>query len=340
MIELDGSLGEGGGQILRTSLALSAITGQPFRLRQIRARRDKPGLRPQHLMSVQAMARVCDASAEGACLGSSALTFRPGSVRAGQYEFAIGTAGATSLVLQTVYLPLVLRGDVPSEVTLIGGTHVKASPCFDFLQTTWRAYLELMGIELTLRMERPGFYPRGGGIVRAELTPRAAPSSLSLLERKPVTSATVRSAVAGLPESIAVRQARQAFSRLEGSGLNVTSREEAWSDGPGTILAIVLDTAPVPTLYFGLGARGKPAERVADEAADQVLSYLHRTGAVDSHSADQLLLPLALAEGPSRYSLSEVTSHLLTNASIVRRFLDRRIRIEGSEGSEGVVNIE
>src|SRR5947209_2964264 len=163
MLELDGSYGEGGGQILRTSLALSLITGKPFHLRHIRARRSKPGLQPQHLMSVQAAATIGQAKLRGGSLHSSDLVFEPGTVSPGKYHFRIGTAGATSLVLHTLYLPLALAGGT-STVTIEGGTHVKASPCFDFLKTTWLGYLAIMGIAVDLRLHRYGFYPRGGGL--------------------------------------------------------------------------------------------------------------------------------------------------------------------------------
>src|SRR5579875_3106770 len=171
MLELDGSFGEGGGQILRTCLALSLLTGRAFHLRNVRAGRPKPGLQPQHLMSVRAAATVGQAQTRGASLGSSVLDFEPGEVRAGPYRFDVGTAGSVGLVLHTIYLPLALRGRTPSELTLIGGTHVSTSPCFHFLDTTWRRYLELCGLRLSLRMNRPGFYPRGGGVVDAFIQP-------------------------------------------------------------------------------------------------------------------------------------------------------------------------
>src|SRR5436305_1872307 len=196
MIEIDGSFGEGGGQVLRSSLALSLLTGRPFHLRNIRARRPKPGLQPQHLMSVRAAATVGQAQTRGASLHSSDLTFEPGAVKPGRYRFDIGTAGATSLVLHTVYLPLMLGQDGPSELTLTGGTHVKTSPSFHFLDRTWRAYLEAVGLRLRLEMVRPGFYPRGGGEVRAVLQPCAEVAPLRLLRRKGDVRVTGFSAVA------------------------------------------------------------------------------------------------------------------------------------------------
>src|SRR5262249_59452481 len=209
IIDLDGSFGEGGGQILRTSLALSLLTGKPFHLRNVRANRSKPGLQPQHLMSVRAAARIGSAHTVGASLQSTDLEFTPGPVAAGNYRFDIGTAGATGLVLHTLYLPLALGTTGPSEITLTGGTHVSTSPCFHFLDVTWRRYLALMGMHVRLRMVRPGFYPRGGGTVVANIQPCQRIQSVNASQRGPV-SVTGFSAVAGLPDHVARRQARRA----------------------------------------------------------------------------------------------------------------------------------
>jgi RNA 3'-terminal phosphate cyclase (ATP) len=245
------------------------------------------------------------------------------------------------LVLHTVYLPLCWRATAPSEVTLSGGTHVKTSPCFHFLETTWAPYLALIGLRLHLRMGRPGFYPRGGGILEAHLQACPRLGGLQLETCGPVTRVTGVSAVAGLPEHIAQRQARRAMNRLEATQLDTEIRVETWSDGPGTVLTLVLDTSPVPTLFFGLGARGKPAEQVAEEAVDQALAYLvTNPHAVDAHSADQLVLPLALAEGPSRFRVAMVTQHLLTNIAVIRYFVERTIRCDGPVGQAGVVQID
>jgi RNA 3'-phosphate cyclase len=348
MIELDGSLGEGGGQILRTSLALSLLTRKAFHLFNLRAGRAKPGLQPQHLMSVRAAAAIGQANMRGASKDSSDLVFEPGQVSAGRYHFPIGTAGATGLVLQTIYLPLALRGEGPSELVLEGGTHVSTSPCFHFLDTTWRAYMELLGIDIRLKMIRPGFYPRGGGRVDVTVQPVKKLRGLRLLERGEPKAVTGISAVAGLPEEIARRQARRAMNRLKDTGLCLNIREETWPGGPGTVLALTVDTQPAPTMFFGLGARGKRAERVADEAVDQLLSYLAGLRALtqpgspstlDPHSADQIVLPLALAEGPSEFRVSEVTSHLLTNIGVIGRFVEREIICEGEEGEWGLFKI-
>src|SRR5690349_5557166 len=249
LLEIDGSFGEGGGQILRTSLALALLTGKGFHLRNVRARRERPGLQPQHLMSVHAAATVGNAAVRGASKGSTDLVFEPGPVRAGTYRFDVGTAGSTGLVLHTLYLPLALRGDKPSEVTLIGGTHVSTSPCFHFLDTTWRRYMELCGLRVSLRMNRPGFYPRGGGEVEVFVQPCPKLHGIQLGARS-VIKASGFSAVAGLDAAIARRQARRATFRLQQHGLKAALREETWEGGPGTVLAVELDTTPAPTLFF------------------------------------------------------------------------------------------
>jgi RNA 3'-terminal phosphate cyclase (ATP) len=340
MLEIYGASGEGGGQILRSSLTLSLLTSQPFHLRNIRARRAKPGLQPQHLMSVRAAATIGQAEIRGASLGSTDLVFEPGEVVPGNYTFAIGTAGATSLVLHTVYLPLALRTSTPSTLTLTGGTHVNASPCFHFLDVTWRAYLEHIGLRARVELRRPGFYPRGCGVVLAHIQPCERIRGLQLESCGEASQVRGISSVAGLPDSIAERQARRALRRLRETGLDAELREEHWDDGPGTVVTVVLNTSPAPTLFFGLGARGKPAERVADEAVEQLIEYLAvQPPAIDTHSADQLVLPLAFAEGPSRFRVAQVTRHLLTNISVIRSFVGREIRCDGDEGEPGIVRI-
>ncbi|HMF12175.1 MAG TPA: RNA 3'-terminal phosphate cyclase [Gemmataceae bacterium] len=339
LLEIDGSFGEGGGQILRTSLALSLLTGRPFRLYNIRAGRSKPGLQPQHLTSVRAAATIGHAKLRGASRGSSDLTFEPGEVTAGNYRFDIGTAGATGLVLQTLYLPLALRGGGPSHLTLIGGTHVSTSPCFHFLDTTWRHYLKLVHLRLSMEMIRPGFYPRGGGQVEVNIQTSDRLVGLHARERGPIHLSGF-SAVVKVPAHVVKRQARRARVRLEQQGLHAEISEQIWHGDSGTVLAIVVHTTPAPVLCFGLGALHKPAERVADEAIDQVLAYVRAApAAVDAHSADQLVLPLALAEGTSEFTVAEVTPHLMTNIAVIRRFLDREIVCDGEEGKPGVVRV-
>lgn len=341
LIELDGSVGEGGGQILRTSLTLALLTGRRFHLRHIRAGRSRPGLQPQHLMSVRAAAEIGQARVAGACLKSTDLVFEPAEVLPGDYRFAIGTAGATGLVLHTICLPLALRAQAPCRLTLEGGTHVTTSPTYDFNVITWSRYLELVGVSVDLHLRRAGFYPRGGGAVEVVIHPCPQLRSVTMRERPPCDRLTGVSAVAGLPDEIAKRQARRATVRLREAGLKSDIHIETWPGGPGTVLSLVFTDPPVPTLVFALGERGKRAEAVADEAVAQAIAF-HRAApaAVDAHSADQLLLPLALAEGSSAYSVAEVTRHLTTNATAIRNFVDREILIEGAVGGPGTVRVD
>ena len=342
MIELDGSFGEGGGQILRTSLSLSLITGKPFRLRNIRAKRPKPGLQAQHLMCVKAAAEIGQATTTGASLSSTDLVFEPGEVIPGKYHFTIGTAGATALVLHTVALPLALFAREPSEVVISGGTHVKAAPCFHFLETTWCPYMAEFGLTIKPRMDKAGFYPRGGGSLSVHIQPCAELNGLTLTDRAKVTEAHGLSIVADLPEEIAKRQADRALHRLKRSRHHFKKtkvRQEEWRAGPGTVLAMTVNTNPVPTLFFALGERGKKAERVADEALDQVDVFLATAAAVDAHSGDQLLLPAALAKGETTYTVSVVTEHLTTNVFVIRQFVEREIRCEGEIGKPGKVTM-
>jgi RNA 3'-terminal phosphate cyclase (ATP) len=338
-IEIDGALGEGGGQVLRTSLALSLITHQPFHLRKVRAGRAKPGLQAQHLMCVKAAAQIGGARVRGDKLGSGDLVFEPGEVVPGNYRFQIGTAGATSLVVHTVYLPLALAG-ASSTIDIEGGTHVIASPCFQFLDRTWAAYMRALGIAIEVQLARCGFYPRGGGLIHALVQPSPNLRSFHGMTGTSVTSATVISGSAGLPSHVAERLAERAGQRVSEMGLEVTSRVENWQGGPGCMVGIELPTEPAPTFLFALGERGKPAEKVGDEAAAQVAAFLEAAPlGVDAHSADQLLLPLALAPEPSQFRVAEVTSHLRTNAYVIQHFLDRSIQIDGSEGEPGQVII-
>jgi RNA 3'-phosphate cyclase len=341
MIEYDGSFGEGGGQVIRSSLALSLITGKPFHLYNLRANRKKPGLQPQHLASVRAAAAIGQAETRGAALNSQDLVFEPGPVQAGQYDVRIQTAGALSLAFHTVYLPLALRTDQPSELRLTGGTHVRASPSFQFLDSTWRGYLSLLGLGIDLRLDRLGFYPKGGGSVWAQVQPCARLQGLQLEDCGSPRRIRGTSAVAGLPEHIAQRMASRATERLRDQGLEADIHLETWQGGPGAVLNLIIETTPVPTLITALGERRKPAEKVADEGVERVLEYLEGPAplGIEAHTADQLVLPLVLAEGPSSMRVSLITRHLLTNIAVIRKFVDREIACDAREGEAGCVRV-
>ncbi|MGC8640342.1 MAG: RNA 3'-terminal phosphate cyclase [Isosphaeraceae bacterium] len=332
MVVLDGSEGEGGGQILRTALSLSLLTGRPFRMVKIRANRDKPGLRPQHLKAVEAAALLGQAGVKGSSVGSRELIFHPGVYAPRDLTIDIGTAGSTSLVLQTLHLPLASRAESAVRVVLTGGTFNPKAPAYPFLNRTWRAFLAEFGMPVALAMPSAGFYPRGGGRLDAWIEP-ARPRAWIQVDRKPLARIRGVAGVANLREDIARRLRDRAALRLEEEGLSADLEIETarWpSPGQGAAIALVAEhEGSVPATFLGLGERGKPAEEVADEAVDQLLAFeAVEQGAVDPHSADQILLPLALAEGRSIYTVTEVTEHLKTNAATIRAFLDRQIEIE------------
>lgn len=341
LVTLDGSIGEGGGQILRSALALSLLSGRALRIENIRAGRDKPGLRPQHLRCVTAAAEISAAEVRGARVGSRTLEFHPADLRPGSYRFAIGTAGATGLVLHAVYLPLALAG-AESRLAVEGGTHVPASPCFHFLAVTWRDWLQRLGIGIELHMPRAGFYPKGGGILEARIRPCPALEPLHALQRGPLERISGVSAVANLPESIAQRQQQRALRRLAEAGYEADIEIQTWpSFGKGTMLGLTAHYRHGRVFFFGLGALRKRAERVADEAVAPMLAYLDAAPAVvDPHSADQIVLPLAFAPGRCEFTTTEVTLHLETNLAVLRRFVDRTVRCEGPRGGPGLVTIE
>ncbi len=339
MIQIDGSAGEGGGQVLRSALTLSVLTGQPVHLHHIRARRSKPGLAAQHLKAVEAAAAMSAAVVEGAEPGSVTLTFKPATIQAGDYYLDIGTAGATSLVLQTIFLPLSAAGAV-SRVRLVGGTHVPWSPAFHYLQLQWLPFMREIGCDAGLVLEQAGFYPRGGGRTEITIQPTGPRQPLQLVTRGPLQRIWGLSAVANLSPSIAERQQRQALQRLAGvAGPVSIELLDLPAAGQGTFLLLLAECTVGRACYVALGERGKPAERVADEAVDALLHWLHGDGAIDEYLADQLLLPLALADGPSILRTSEVTQHLLTNAEVIRQFLPVRIEIAGALGQVGMVGI-
>jgi len=339
---LDGSIGEGGGQVLRSALTLSLLTGQAFHMTRIREARPRPGLFPQHLAAVQAAAQISGAELSGDRIGSRELRFAPGPVRPGQYHFDIGTAGATALVLQTVLLPLAVA-DGASRLSVSGGTHVPWSPCFHYLDWHWRPLLARIGIAFRLELAMAGFYPQGGGELRALIPGGARPLALQLVERGALLRLRGLSAVADLPLEIAARQRDQALRRLGGRVPNVEVRidvEALPARSRGTVLLLLAEFEHSQACFFALGARGKRAERVADEAVDGLFGFLEGRGAVDRWMADQLLLPLALAGPGSVLSTAAVSSHLLTNAAVIGRFLPLLITVEGAAGESGLVRIE
>jgi RNA 3'-terminal phosphate cyclase (ATP) len=323
---VDGSLGEGGGQILRTALGLSLVTGTPFTIERIRAGRKTPGLLRQHLTAVEAATRVGDAEVEGATIGSQRVVFRPRQVRPGRHAFAVGTAGSATLVLQTV-LPALLTAAEPSTIELEGGTHNPWAPPFDFLVRTFLPLIGRMGPCVTAELERCGFYPAGGGRFTVRIEPVAALAAIDLPERGEVRSIVARATVAGLPASIATRELAVVRERLGLERVDARIVEEKRSHGPGNVVTIDVESEHVTEVFTGFGERGVRAEAVADRVAREVARYLHARVPVGEHLADQLLIPLALAGGGA-FTTHELSAHARTNVESVRAFLGRPFEIE------------
>jgi RNA 3'-terminal phosphate cyclase (ATP) len=347
MIVIDGSYGEGGGQVMRTSLALSAITRRPVRIENIRAGRRKPGLMPQHLTGVRAAAKVCEAKVEGDRLNSKELTFVPqSSPRAGTYTFDVaqaakgGSAGSVSLILQTVLLPLAMA-DGTSQLTLRGGTHVAWSPPYDYVKRVYLPVLARLGLQAKANIRQWGWYPVGGGHVQATVTASGPATSLAGLDlQEPGRLLRVRgvSASSNLPKHIRVRQEQAALHMLRANGINARIEViDAPAKGQGTVVFLWAEFEHIAAGFTSLGERGKPAEQVAQEAAQDLLDFVAGNSALDPFLADQLVLPLALAGGPSRCTVAQVSQHTLTNAWVVNQFLPGRVHIEGKEGTPGLL---
>ena len=316
MLELDGS--SGGGQLLRSALALSLCSGEPFRMRGIRAGRPKPGLMRQHLTAIDAAVAISASTAIGATPGSQQLEFRPGTVRGGDYRFAIGTAGSTTLVLQTV-LPALLRADRPSTLIIEGGTHNPLAPTFEFLIDTYAPLLRRMGAELDIRLLRHGFYPAGGGALRVAITPSSL-KPLSLDTRGAVRAITALAITSSIAESVGERELAVvgAHFRLPPTGLAQHRVERPV--GPGNVLLIKVDSEALCAVFAAFGERQIRAEQVAADACRQVQRYLDAGVVADEHLADQLLLPMALAGG-GWFTTTQPSAHFLSNAMLVEKLL-------------------
>jgi RNA 3'-phosphate cyclase len=331
-LQIDGSLGEGGGQVLRTALALAAILEKPFEINNIRGGRKKPGLRPQHLMAVKALALLTSAHVAGAELASTRLYFEPRRPKAGIHAFDVGTAGSTGLVLQAI-LPALFFAKGPSQVTIAGGTHVPWSPCFHYVDEVFAPALHEMGGTVSLEMGDWGWYPKGGGRLVASVTPVAGLRAVKRDQRGKLQETRLLSAVSNLSVSIAERQRDQAVKRLEVQGHGALRVElvQGPSRGAGTLVFIKAQFENGVAGFSSLGERGKRAERVADEACCAYCDFMASESTVDNHLADQLALYMALAHGRSSF-VAEITGHLLTNIGVIEQFLPVTFEVDKNTG--------
>lgn len=333
LIQLDGSLGEGGGQILRSALAMSLATGRGFRLRNVRANRDKPGLMRQHLTCVTSCAEVCGAKVDGAFVGSREVAFEPGAVKHGTYHWAIGTAGSVTMVLQAV-LPALLRASGPSNVTIEGGTHLTMAPSFDFFARTLVPILERTGAKVVAGLERHGFYPAGGGRIVVDIEPTSTPRRVEIMERGEKVGVRAKALVSRLPRSIAQRELDVVRTKLELSDESALIVEDNTAFGPGNAVMIDVRYAHVTEVVTALGQLGVSAERVAKNALNEVAKYERCGAAVGAHLADQLMTPLAVMAG-GVYRTGPLSSHSTTNIRTLEAFgvRARTHTIDAEEGS-------
>lgn len=334
-IRVDGSQGEGGGQILRTSLSLAVATGRSCVVDRIRSRRKKPGLRPQHLAAVRAARDICGATIEGDSIDSESLRFEPGPVRPGTYHLAVGTAGSACLVFQTV-LPALLTASAPSHLVLEGGTHNPLAPPFDFLQRVFLPAINRMGPRVTARLERYGFAPAGGGRFVVDIAPCVELARRSLMDAGEVRWRSARSLVSNLPTHVAARELAVVRDHL-GWADEECSMEVVDSEGPGNVLFLEVARARASELVTGFGEKGVPAEKVARRAARELGAYLEADVPVGCHLADQILLPMALAGGGAFRTLP-LTSHARTNIVVIEAFSVARIRAV-EDGGSAVVEV-
>lgn len=321
--------------MLRTSISLSMATGKPFRIVNIRAGRKRGGLLRQHLTALKAASEVCGAGLRGADIGSRDVTFEPGEVVAGDYHFSVGTAGSTTLVLQTI-LPALMTASAPSRIVLEGGTHNPFAPPFEFIEKSFLPVLRRMGPDVTCRLERPGFYPAGGGRFVATVNPSPRLRQIRLLERGEVRRHECRAVVARLPVSIGERETRVV---CEGLGWNAEDARVVscnQSLGPGNVLFVELESENVTEVFAGFGSHGTRAEDVAKGVVKQVRRYLEAGVPVGRYLADQLLLPMVLAGGGSFRTLAP-SLHTSTNMEVIRRFVE--IEIECTHISENIAEI-
>lgn len=349
-VVIDGSLGEGGGQVLRTALSLACLTGRRVQVSKVRAGRRNPGLAAQHLTALRSVAALCAGEVEGDSLGSTEVMLEPGrAAHGGEYSFDVagvaegGSAGSVSLLAQALVPPLALANGL-SRLTLKGGTHVRWSPSFEYLEQVFLPRLAEIGIRTACHLEAWGFYPAGGGEIALEIEgvgPGASLRPREWIDRGPLARISGSAIASNLPAHIPQRMTDRARSLLAGSGARfaVTPRRVRGA-GPGAGLFLVAEYEAVAAGFTAHGEPGKPSERLAEEAAEQLLAFDGSTAALDRHLSDQLLLPLALVPGRSAFTTPVVSEHLTTNALIIKQFLGSRIDIRQRTDGSYLVEVE
>jgi RNA 3'-terminal phosphate cyclase (ATP) len=339
-VQIDGSHGEGGGQIIRTSLSLAILTGRAVAIRNVRAGRKKPGLQPQHLTAVRAAAALCEARLSGDSVGSTYLWFGPQqAARPDRYRFDIRTAGASPLVLQTVLMPL-SQAEGGSQVVVTGGTHVPHAPPAEYLELVYLPALAQAGIEAVFACPGAGFYPRGGGQVELEVRAPAKPQPVDFIERGKLRSLRAIVLTSNLPEHVAERGAATVEKFMRGIGRKVAiERRERPSPGAGAAVVIAAACEGGRAGFSAIGERGKPMEKVAEEPCEAFLAWWKSGAAVDEHLADQLVLPMALAAGESHWTTPAITEHLRTVLWVAHQFLPVEAALEEREDGSGAVTL-
>lgn len=325
-IYIDGSFGEGGGQILRSSLSLSMITGIPFEMKNIRAGRQKPGLMRQHLTCVKAAAEICDAQIIGVEVGSKDLFFNPGVIKGGDYTFAIGTAGSTMLVAQTV-LPALFMADEKSTVTLRGGTHNMNAPPYDFIEQGFVPVLKKMGVRIDCAIEKYGFHPTGGGEVVFNFAPLVQLKEVTLMERKGKTYRSAEALVANLPADIAKRELAKIGDMMDWDEKRLSVRQVKGVTSSGNVVFIKIGHGDVTEIITSFGKVGLKSEKVAEQACKKAQAFLASDAVVGEYLADQILLPMALA-GAGKFKTVRPSLHTKTNIEVIQKFLPCDIDIE------------